>query len=130
VTLITAGHVPDKIHEDVRPHFSEKELSDLTLAVAAAITPGIVSGAYLPAKSGVTFVRILVGFATLALVPGSRRPVPRAATFLIPAVALVLGIVVRGERVALLSVIGGAVCVAGAWLMRRAQMEPTRVAGT
>jgi drug/metabolite transporter (DMT)-like permease len=53
-----------------------------------------------------------------------------ATTFLIPAVALVLGIVVRGERVALLSVIGGAVCVAGAWLMRRAQMEPTRVSGT
>jgi len=53
-----------------------------------------------------------------------------ATTFLIPAVALLLGIVVRGERVALLSVIGGAVCVAGAWLMRRAQMEPTRVSGT
>jgi drug/metabolite transporter (DMT)-like permease len=42
-----------------------------------------------------------------------------ATTFLIPAVALALGIVVRGERVALLSVVGGAVCVAGAWLIRR-----------
>ena len=46
-----------------------------------------------------------------------------ATTFLIPAVALVLGVLLRGERVALLSVIGGAVCVAGAWLTRRAQMS-------
>jgi drug/metabolite transporter (DMT)-like permease len=46
-----------------------------------------------------------------------------ATTFLIPAVALVLGVAVRGERVALVSVLGGAVCVAGAWLTRRAQMS-------
>ena len=42
-------------------------------------------------------------------------------TFLIPAVALVLGVVVRGEKVALLSVAGSVVCLGGAWLMRRAQ---------
>jgi drug/metabolite transporter (DMT)-like permease len=50
-------------------------------------------------------------------------------TFLIPAVALVLGVVVRGEKVALLSVVGSVVCVGGAWLMRRAQnprAEPDR----
>lgn len=46
-----------------------------------------------------------------------------ATTFLIPPVALLLGVVVRDERVAALSVVGGAVCVAGAWLMRRAQLE-------
>lgn len=34
VTLITREHVPDAVYEDVRPHFSEKELSDLTFAVA------------------------------------------------------------------------------------------------
>jgi drug/metabolite transporter (DMT)-like permease len=45
-----------------------------------------------------------------------------ATTFLIPPVALVLGVVVRHERVALLSVVGGLVCVMGAWLMRRAQL--------
>jgi drug/metabolite transporter (DMT)-like permease len=45
-----------------------------------------------------------------------------ATTFLIPGVALVLGWLIRGEQVALLSVVGGAVCVAGAWLMRRAQL--------
>jgi drug/metabolite transporter (DMT)-like permease len=42
-------------------------------------------------------------------------------TFLIPAVALVLGVIVRGEKVALLSIAGSGVCVSGAWLMRRAR---------
>lgn len=34
VTLIADGHVPDAVHETARACFSEKELSDLTLAVA------------------------------------------------------------------------------------------------
>jgi drug/metabolite transporter (DMT)-like permease len=42
-------------------------------------------------------------------------------TFLIPAVALALGVAVRGERVGLLPILGSVTCVAGAWLMRRAQ---------
>jgi drug/metabolite transporter (DMT)-like permease len=46
-----------------------------------------------------------------------------ATAFLIPPVALLLGVLVRGERVATLSVIGGGVCLLGAWLMRRAQLE-------
>jgi hypothetical protein len=37
-------------------------------------------------------------------------------------VALVLGVVVRGEQVALLSVAGAVVCVAGAWLMQAGQL--------
>jgi drug/metabolite transporter (DMT)-like permease len=45
------------------------------------------------------------------------------STFLIPPVALVLGVAVRGEQVAALSVVGGAVCVLGAWLVRRAQSQ-------
>ena len=47
-----------------------------------------------------------------------------ATTFLIPGVALLLGVLVRDERVALVSVVGGAVCVAGAWLIHRAQTRP------
>ena len=35
VTLVREGHVSDEVYEDVRPHFNEKELSDLTLAVAS-----------------------------------------------------------------------------------------------
>ena len=53
-----------------------------------------------------------------------------ATTFLIPAVALALGVLLRNEHVAPLAVIGGAVCVAGAWLMRRAQLEPPPRAAT
>jgi drug/metabolite transporter (DMT)-like permease len=44
-----------------------------------------------------------------------------ATTFLIPPVALVLGVLVRDEQVHLWSVVGAAVCLVGAWLLRRAQ---------
>jgi drug/metabolite transporter (DMT)-like permease len=67
--------------------------------------------------TGMAYVMIAVAAGRLGATRAS------ATTFLIPPVALVLGVVVRGERVALLSVAGGAVCVAGAWLMRRAQMD-------
>jgi drug/metabolite transporter (DMT)-like permease len=43
-----------------------------------------------------------------------------ASTFLMPVVALILGVVVRGERVALISIAGAAVCLIGAALVRRA----------
>ena len=45
--------------------------------------------------------------------------------FLIPPVAFVLGVVVQGEVVAGLAVAGGALCVVGAWVMRRVRGEPT-----
>ena len=35
VTKVAEGHVPDAVYEEVRPHFTEKELCDLTLAIAA-----------------------------------------------------------------------------------------------
>jgi AhpD family alkylhydroperoxidase len=57
VTLITNGHVPEAIYEEVRPYFSEKELSDLTLTVATinawnrlSIAARLVPGNYQPAK--------------------------------------------------------------------------------
>jgi len=34
VTLLGEGHVPDEVYERVRPHFSDEELVNLTLAVA------------------------------------------------------------------------------------------------
>ena len=51
VTFVANGHVPDEAHASVRPHFSETELADLTLAgatinawnrlsIAARLTPG------------------------------------------------------------------------------------------
>jgi AhpD family alkylhydroperoxidase len=58
VTLIADSHVPDAVYEEVRPHFSEKELSDLTLAVATinawnrlSISARTVPGTYQPAKA-------------------------------------------------------------------------------
>lgn len=44
-----------------------------------------------------------------------------STAFLFPPVALVLGLAVRHEHVAPLAVVGGAVCLAGAWVMNRAQ---------
>jgi AhpD family alkylhydroperoxidase len=35
LTLITEGHVPDAVYETVRPHFTEAELVNLTLAIIA-----------------------------------------------------------------------------------------------
>src|SRR3954468_10445060 len=41
-----------------------------------------------------------------------------AATFLMPPVALLLGVWLRHEHVAALSIVGGAVCLVGAWMIR------------
>jgi alkylhydroperoxidase family enzyme len=58
VTRITEGHVSDNIYETVRPHFTEKELADLTLAVATinawnrlAISARMEPGKYQPVKA-------------------------------------------------------------------------------
>jgi AhpD family alkylhydroperoxidase len=34
VTRVSEGHVPDEVYQHVRKHFGEKELADLTVAVA------------------------------------------------------------------------------------------------
>src|SRR5579863_9345999 len=55
VTRVTDSHVPDEVYEEVRPHFTEKELADLTLAIATinawnrmAIAARTVPGVYQP----------------------------------------------------------------------------------
>ncbi|HEX5505462.1 MAG TPA: carboxymuconolactone decarboxylase family protein [Thermomicrobiales bacterium] len=55
VTLIASGHVPDEVYDEVRRHFSDKELVDLTMAVVAingwnrlAISFRTVPGTYQP----------------------------------------------------------------------------------
>lgn len=57
VTKIGEGHVPDEVYEVVRKQFTEKELADLTLAIAAinawnrlSIAARVVPGTYQPAK--------------------------------------------------------------------------------
>jgi drug/metabolite transporter (DMT)-like permease len=49
-----------------------------------------------------------------------------ATTFLIPVVALILGVTLRGESVAVLSIAGAGVCLLGAWLIRRAQQAQSQ----
>lgn len=56
LTLLTAGHVPDAVYESVRPHFNDRELSDLSLAVATinawnrlVISSRTPAGTYKPA---------------------------------------------------------------------------------
>ncbi len=44
-----------------------------------------------------------------------------ATNFIVPVVALGLGVGVRHEHVAWLSIAGAAICIAGAWMIRRAQ---------
>jgi AhpD family alkylhydroperoxidase len=58
VTLVADGHVPDAVYEQARAHFSEKELSDLTLSVATinawnrlSIAARLVPGKYQPATA-------------------------------------------------------------------------------
>jgi AhpD family alkylhydroperoxidase len=57
VTFIASGHASDGVYEEVRPHFTEKELADLTLAIATvnawnrlAIAARLVPGAYKAAQ--------------------------------------------------------------------------------
>ena len=57
VTLITSGHVPDAVYEQAKASFSEKELADLTCAVATinawnrlAISARTIPGTYQPAQ--------------------------------------------------------------------------------
>jgi AhpD family alkylhydroperoxidase len=57
ITKVTEGHVGDEVFEEVRAQFSEKEIADLTLAVAAinawnriSIATRNVAGTYEPPK--------------------------------------------------------------------------------
>src|SRR5271170_6660626 len=59
VTRITEGHVDEAVHGEARAHFSEKDLADLTLAVATinawnrlSIAARIIPGTYQAAPLG------------------------------------------------------------------------------
>jgi len=61
VTLVSTSHVPDDVYEEVRKQFDEKELVDLTHAVAAinswnrlAIAMRAVPGEYQPPKKSLS----------------------------------------------------------------------------
>jgi AhpD family alkylhydroperoxidase len=57
VTLVSEGHVPDTVYDEVRAQFDEKALVDLTWAIAAinawnrmAISFRVVPGSYEPSQ--------------------------------------------------------------------------------
>ena len=60
VTLIADDHVPDSVHDEVRRHFTDKEIADLTVAVT------VING----------WNRLAIASRT---VPGTYQPVSRAA---------------------------------------------------
>jgi drug/metabolite transporter (DMT)-like permease len=74
-------------------------------ALAALLALGVLS-------TGVAFAIMSVSAGRFGATRAS------SAAFLIPAEALFLGVLFRGEHVAALSVIGGIVCVTGALIMR------------
>lgn len=58
VTLVSETHVPDDVYEEAKQHFTEKELGDLTVAVATinawnrlAIAGRMTPGTYQPQKA-------------------------------------------------------------------------------
>jgi drug/metabolite transporter (DMT)-like permease len=89
--------------------------------LAAHWMPGPVLALLALGALGTGLAQVLVAVAAGRMGPTRAS----ATTFLIPGVALVLGLVVLGEHVALMSVVGGAVCVAGAWIMRQASLKGT-----
>ena len=61
VTLVAGTHVPDEVYEEVRRQFNEKEIADLTFAIATinawnrlAISLRAEAGKYQPAKPNET----------------------------------------------------------------------------
>ena len=57
VTEVANGHFPDRVYDDVSQHFNEKELADLTLAIAGinawnrlSIAARLAPGNYKPAE--------------------------------------------------------------------------------
>jgi drug/metabolite transporter (DMT)-like permease len=100
------------------------------LGVAVLMTaplgaPALLDARWTPRAAGSLLALGVLGTAiatVLVTIVAGRIGAARASAsaFLVPVVALALGVLVRGERVAAISVIGCAVCLAGAWWIRRA----------
>lgn len=103
------------------------------LAIAVALTAPLGAPALVNAHWTMRAVLSLLALGALGTavanvamtVAAGRLGVARASAtgFLIPVVALLLGVAIRNERVATLSVIGVVPCLAGAWLIRRTTLR-------
>ena len=100
------------------------------LAIAMIVTaplgaPALLSAQWSPRSMAALLALGCLGTAAanviMAVAAGRLGPTRASATtFLIPVVALLLGVLVRGERVPAIAIAGGALCLAGAYLMREA----------
>jgi drug/metabolite transporter (DMT)-like permease len=93
------------------------------VATAPLGLPAVLSGHWTlrPALALTALGALGTGIATALMATAAGRVGPTRASataFLIPVVALILGVVILGEHVAPLSIAGAAVCLLGAWLMR------------
>jgi drug/metabolite transporter (DMT)-like permease len=90
--------------------------------VAARWTPRAAASLLMLGAFGTAIANVLT--ATAAGRMGATTA--SATAFLIPVVALALGVGVRHERVAPLSIAGAAICLTGAWIIRQARIAEER----
>jgi len=108
------------------------------LGVAALLTapfgvPAVLAGRWSlwPAASLIALGAGGTGIAYVMTATAAGRmgaTVASVNNFFIPVVALALGVGLRHERVSWISIAGAAVCLAGAWLIRRARLANERTA--
>jgi AhpD family alkylhydroperoxidase len=86
LTLITEGHAPDAVYESARAQLSERELADLSLAVAAinawnrlSIGARAVPGNYQPAQTANMQMAAASASAAAAVNPAVTSHAPAAA---------------------------------------------------
>jgi drug/metabolite transporter (DMT)-like permease len=108
------------------------------LGVAVVLTapfgvPAVLAGHWSP-RAAAALIALGAGGTGIAYVMTATAAGRMGATvasvnnFYIPVVALALGIGLRHERVSPISIAGAAVCLAGAWMIRRARMADERAA--
>jgi drug/metabolite transporter (DMT)-like permease len=108
------------------------------LGVAVVLTapfgvPAVLAGHWSP-RAAAALIALGAGGTGIAYVMTATAAGRMGATvasvnnFYIPVVALALGIGLRHERVSPIAIAGAAVCLAGAWMIRRARMADERAA--
>jgi drug/metabolite transporter (DMT)-like permease len=106
-----------------------RALGVATLLTAPLGLPAVLNGHW-TARAAVAMVLLGAGGTAIAQVLTATAAGRLGATkasisaFFIPIVALALGVVVRGEQVMLISIVGAAVCLVGAAIVRHPQVLP------
>jgi drug/metabolite transporter (DMT)-like permease len=108
------------------------------LGVAVILTaplgfPAVIAGhwSFWPAASLVALGAGGTGIAYVMTATAAGRmgaTVASVNNFVIPVIALALGVGLRHEQVSWISIGGAAICLLGAWLIRRARLSTERIA--